>query len=79
MDVGGYGCEVVLGDVCLDGGLVVFDFLNDVGGLGKLFCEAVSYFFQGDVEEVLFVKDLFSDEAGEVVGELFHVGLEGLV
>ena len=57
---------------------MVFDLLDGVGGLGKLGCEVLSYFCQGLVEEVLFVKDLFSDEAREVLGEFFHVSLEGL-
>ena len=78
LDVGGDGCKVVLGDGFLDGGLVVFDLLDSVGGLGKLGCEVLTYFCQGLVEEVLFVKDLFSDEAREGLGEFFHVSLEGL-
>ena len=57
---------------------MVFDLLDSIGGLGKLGCEVLTYFCQGLVEKVLFVEDLFSDEAGEVLGELFHVSLEGL-
>ena len=78
LDVGVYGCEVVVGDVFLDGGLVVFYLLDSVGGLSELGREVLTYFCQGLVEEVLFVKDLFSDEAREVLGEFFHVSLEGL-
>ena len=78
MDVGGDGFELFLGDVCFGVGLVVFDLLDNVGGLGELGCEVLAYFCQDLVEEVLFVEDLFSNEAGEVLGELFHVSLEGL-
>ena len=78
MDVNDDGCEVVLVDSFLEGGLVVFDLLDNVGGLGELGCEVLAYFCQDLVEEVLFVEDLFSNEAGEVLGELFHVSLEGL-
>ena len=78
MDVGGDGFKLFLGDVCFGVGLVVFDFFDNVGGLGELGCEIITYFRQGDVEKVFFIEDLFSDGAREVIGELFHVGLEGL-
>ena len=78
MDVGGDGFELFLGDVCFGVGLVVSDLLDNVGGLGELGCEVLAYFCQGLVEKVLFVEDLFSDEAREVLGKFFHVSLEGL-
>ena len=44
LDIGGDGCELVLGNVFSEGRLMGFDFLDDVGGVGELGCYVLAYF-----------------------------------